>query len=175
MPVTGPDLRAVDDEMIALDTRLGAQAGQIRAGVRFGEALAPDHFTLENFRQVKTLLVLRPAGDEGRAGVIERDETQVIVGRVGARILLVPDQLAGERQSEPAVLHGPRDARPAALELPALPRQIEAAHGLAGMRPALPDHIVAQPRTGLIAEGHVLSRELQVHYPSVSRRPRPVE
>jgi hypothetical protein len=93
----------------------------------------------------------------------------------GARILLVPDQLAGERQSEPAVLHGPRDARPAALELPALPRQIEAAHGLAGMRPTFPDQIVAQPRTGLIAEGHVLSREMQVHYPSVSRRPRPVE
>src|ERR1700722_1288423 len=175
MTMTGPNLRAVDDEMIALDTRLGTQAGQIRAGVRFGEALAPDHFTPENFQQVKALLVIRPAGDERGAGMIERDETQVIVGRVGARILLVPDQLAGERQPEPAVLHGPRDARPAALELPALPRQIEAAHGLAGMRATFPDQIVAQPRTGLIAEGHVLSREMQVHYPSVSGRPRPVE
>src|ERR1700674_3231170 len=123
MSVTGPDLRAVDDEMITLNTRVGTQAGQIRAGVRFGEALAPDHFTLENLQQVKALLLLRPAGNEGGAGVIERDETQVIVGRVGARILLVPDQLAGERQPESAVLRGPRDARPAALELPALPRQ----------------------------------------------------
>src|ERR1700688_3361493 len=99
---------------------------------------------------MQALLILRAAGDEGGARVIERDETQVIVGRVGARILLMPDQLAGERQPEPAVLHGPRDSRPAALELPALPRQIEAAHGLAGMRPTFPDQIVAQPRTGLI-------------------------
>src|ERR1700688_3514987 len=124
---------------------------------------------------MQALLILRAAGDEGGARVIERDEAQVIVGRVGARVLLVPDQLAGERQPKSAIFRGPRNARPSALELPALPCKIEAAHGLAGMRPAFPDQIIAQPRTGLIAEDHVLSREMQVHYPSVSRRPRPVE
>src|SRR6266850_6067653 len=175
MPVTGPYFRAVDDQMIALDTRLGAQTGQIRAGIRFGEALAPDHIAPENPRQMQALLVFRAAGDEGGAGMIERDEAQVIIGRVGARILLVPDQLAGERQSQATVLDRPRDARPATLELLALPCKIEAAHRLAGMRPAFPDHIVSQPRAGLIAEDHILPREMQVHYPSVSRRPEPAE
>jgi hypothetical protein len=42
------------------------------------------------------------------------------------------------------------------------------------MRPAFPDQIIAQPCAGLIAEDHVLSREMQVHYPSVSGRSGPL-
>jgi hypothetical protein len=38
-----PDLRAVHDELVALDATRGAQAAEIRAGVGLGETLAPDH------------------------------------------------------------------------------------------------------------------------------------
>ena len=42
-PVAGPDLAPVDDILVAVTDRRGAQMGQIRAELRLGEALAP-HF-----------------------------------------------------------------------------------------------------------------------------------
>ena len=38
----GPDLRAVDDVVIAVEHGLGLQAREVGAGVRLGVALAPD-------------------------------------------------------------------------------------------------------------------------------------
>ena len=52
----GPDLLAIDDEVIAVVFGASAQRRQIRAGTRFRIALAPPHFAASDFRQVAGLL-----------------------------------------------------------------------------------------------------------------------
>src|SRR5277367_2775717 len=117
MTVTGPNLRSIDDQVTIFEARLSPQAGKIRARVRLGKPLTPDHLAAENLGQMKALLVFVTSGDDGRAGGVQRDEAQVIVRSVGARILLVPDQLARKRQPQAAIFDGPGYSRPDALEL----------------------------------------------------------
>ncbi len=88
----GPGLLAVDDEMIAVQHRLGAQAGEVGAGVRLGVALAPDMLAGENLRQVVGLLFLGAVLDQQRP---DHDDAHVrgAADAVQLKLLHEDDQL----------------------------------------------------------------------------------
>src|SRR5215469_7821504 len=54
----GPNLLPIDDEFVAREFRPRAQRRQVRARPRFGIALAPNLFSIEDFGQVALLLLL---------------------------------------------------------------------------------------------------------------------
>src|ERR1700761_9460228 len=114
--------------MIAVDACASFQASEIRSGVRFGETLAPDGLAAEDASQMLPLLRFRAAGNDGRPGMVECDEAQVIVRCIRTRVFLIPDQLTCERKSETAILLWPRNACPAAFILSLLPGEVEFAH-----------------------------------------------
>src|SRR5204863_9405285 len=125
--VAGPDLLPGDDQVIAVDDRARLQARQVGARVRLRETLAPDDVAAEDARQAVRLLGLAAAGDQGRARVAQADERGRDLGRAGARVLLVPDELLHERRAPAAELLRPRHAGPARVEQPSLPRERELA------------------------------------------------
>ncbi len=72
------------------------------------------------------LLLVRTAGDQGRACVVEPDEGGVERGgRLSPGVLLEPDDLLEHRQAAAAQLFRPGDPGPAAFGLPLLPGEDE--------------------------------------------------
>jgi len=65
--VGGPDLRAVDDVVVAVGHRGGGQARQVGAGAGLGIALAPPVLAAADARQVLRLLRFGAEGDQHRA------------------------------------------------------------------------------------------------------------
>ena len=63
----GPDLLAGDHILIAFANSARAQGREIRAGIRFGIALAPDLFTRQGARQVIGLLLCGAVTHQHRA------------------------------------------------------------------------------------------------------------
>ena len=112
MRARGPHLLAVDDEMVAVVDRAGAQAGQIGAGARLGIALAPDLVGAEDLRQVARFLLLGAPMDQGRAQKVEAALARQD-RRAGAEIFLVEDHLLHKAGAAPAIFLGPGDADPA--------------------------------------------------------------
>src|SRR5207302_3481434 len=100
------------------------QARQVGARVRLRETLAPDHLAAQDGREMRRLLLLRPARDERRPGVVEPDKERRDIGRARARVLLAPDELLHERRAAAAVFARPRDAGPAAVVHAPLPGPI---------------------------------------------------
>src|SRR5262249_17517184 len=100
----------------------GAQRGQIGAGARLGEALAPDLVGGEDALEVPALVLLRAVRDQhrpthGEACQVDRH------GRLGTRHLLLEDDLLEWLRRAAAVLRGrrkPAPARPVALFRPGL-------------------------------------------------------
>src|SRR5690606_17760083 len=111
----------------------GADCGEIGTGAGFRKALAPDRFALEDERQVKCLLFVGRPGDQGRPGMLQRDEEDVVavLGRSGAGTFLIPDKLSRDGQAAATIGLGPGDVAPAALVLPAAPGNVEVALRLA--------------------------------------------
>ena len=62
----GPDLLAGDAPAAVDPGGLGRQTGQVRAGARLGEQLAPDHLAAEGRRQEPLLLLLGAERDDRR-------------------------------------------------------------------------------------------------------------
>ena len=67
LPEGGPGLLAVDDELVAVADRGGAQRGEVGAGVGLGEALAPPDVEVRGLRQEALLLLLRAERRDHRA------------------------------------------------------------------------------------------------------------
>ena len=141
-----PHLDARHDDVVAVDDATGREGREIGAGVRLGEALTPERFPGQDPRQMVGLLLVRPAGDQRRPRMHQRDVRRVdVVRRVRPRQLLVPDHLLEGAQAAAAVLLRPGDARPAVLvELP-LPCAIEVGRGAASRRPRRLRDIGLQP------------------------------
>src|SRR6266516_4182653 len=99
----GPYLLPADDQEVALDSGARLEARQVGARVRLREALAPDHLAAQDRREMRRLLLLAAARDEGRTGVVQADEERRDVGRAGARVLLAPDELLHERRAAAAM------------------------------------------------------------------------
>ena len=119
--VRRPDLLAVDDEAVAVEPGRGPDAGEVGAGTRLGEPLAPDLVRREERLQVALLLRVGAARDDRRAGHPEADHAEVR-RRLGARFLLEVDRLEPRREPPPSELLRPRDPDPAAVVERAAPR-----------------------------------------------------
>jgi hypothetical protein len=148
--------------MIAVDPSASAQAPKVRPRVGLGKTLTPDDFALQDPRKMVLLLGLGPIRHNGGTRMIQRDEAQVMVGRVRASVFLVPDKLAGEREPEPPIFLRPGDAGPAGVMLKRLPGQVVCAGGRSGVGPPLSRDVFMQPVTRLGAKCDVFGREVQV-------------
>src|SRR4029077_21048169 len=98
-------LVAVDDVVITIPHRLGADSGEVGAGARLRIALAPPVFTRENPRQKFLLLRVAPERVNHRAdhGDAERQWRQ----RSGTRGLLFEDKTLRDRPARPAIFLRP--------------------------------------------------------------------
>ena len=112
MRARGPHFLTVDQEMVALVDRAGAQAGEVGAGARLGIALAPDLVAGQDFRQIALFLFLAAPVDQRRAEQVHADRAGQD-RRAGAEILLVEDNLLHEAGAAPAIVLRPGDADPA--------------------------------------------------------------
>jgi len=87
----GPDLLAVDEEVVALLAGAGLQRGEVGAGARLGIALAPDHLAADGRRDIGPLLLLAAGLEQGRHQ--HRDALARQAGReAGPRELLGDDE-----------------------------------------------------------------------------------
>ncbi len=67
MPQRGPHLLTVNHEFVAIQRRTGVERGQIRAGARFGEALAPDLLAGQDFLDETALLLFGAVLENSRS------------------------------------------------------------------------------------------------------------
>ena len=148
--------------MIAVDSGASPQACQVGSRVGLGKALTPDDFAFQDARKMVLLLGMGSIRHDGRTRMVQRDETQVIVGGIRAGVFLVPDELPGQRKAKATIFCRPGDAGPAGVMLKRLPGQVVRAGGGSGMRPSLSRNMFAQPVTRLGAECDVFGREVQV-------------
>ncbi|MEZ5502268.1 MAG: hypothetical protein R3E50_06275 [Halioglobus sp.] len=162
-----PDLLAVDDEMVAVLNGTAAQGGQVRAGVRFGKALAPDIVPASHARQERAFLLLGTPGHDGRGDVGQPDG---IEGgrRIRAVHLLGEHHLLHHAGAASAVFGRPGDRRVAGVRQCAVPaaqgidlrRRERAAIALAAqfigevLLQPLPDLAAKRQRLGWIAVIH---------------------
>src|SRR5262249_36855991 len=117
----GPGLVAVDDVVVTISNRLGADGGEVRAGARLGITLAPPVLAGEDARQKLLLLPVAAEGVDDRAdhGDAERERWQ----RTRPSGLLLEDEPAGDRPAGAAIFPGPERRDPALLVQDAMPKQ----------------------------------------------------
>src|SRR5438034_5526290 len=166
----GPYLLPADDQEVALDSGARLEARQVGARVRLREALAPDHLAAQDRREMRRLLLLAAARDEGRTGVAQAAEERRDVGRAGARVLLAPDELLHERRAAAAVRPRPRDARPAAVVHAPLPGLVVRGARAELRRARRARHVRLEPGACLGAEGFLGRAEAEVHGALLGRR-----
>ncbi len=113
VPAGGPDLLAVDDEVVAVTDGPGLEGRKVGAGAGLAIALAPDHVAAEYLGQVLLLLLFGAVNDEGRACEAGRDAA----GAWRARFceLAVEDELLHHAHACAAVLLRPGGGNPAPL------------------------------------------------------------
>ena len=106
-----PGLLAVDDPVVAVQHRLGAQGGEVGAGAGLAVALAPDVLAGEDAGEEALLLRLRAVADQQRA---EHDDAMVRrAGDAVALVFLHQDELLGGGQAHAAMLARPGGGEPA--------------------------------------------------------------
>src|SRR5262249_26413731 len=117
----GPGLVAVDDIMIAVTHRLGADRSEIGARARLGKALAPPLLAGENAWQKLLLLglVAERINDWADHGDAERQRRQ----RACARRFLLEDEALGDRPARTAMFLGPEWRDPALLVEDTMPEE----------------------------------------------------
>ena len=108
----GEDLLPVDDVLVAVANRGGAQRRQVGARLRLGVADREVHLTGEDRGQELLLLRFAAVHLQGRADGLQRHRRQRHVGAVG---LVDEDLLLDRAEAEAAELLGPADAELAVL------------------------------------------------------------
>src|SRR5690606_7795094 len=161
----GPEVLAVDDEVVAVDLGAALQAGEVGAGVRFGVELAPKFLAREDILQIALLLLLGAVVDQRRAD--DADAESVDAGRgVDARHLLGHNGLLHGSRVAAAVLLRPAHTDEAGVVELAVPLA-----ALLDRADALAWHVRLQPAANLLAEGFVFGRIAEIHRGPSSRRP----
>src|SRR5690606_3035468 len=165
----GPDLLAVDQEVVALVLGAGRKAGQVRAGAGFGEALAPPDLAGDDAGDVALLLLFGPVFQERRAEHHDAHAADRVVG-AGSGQFLDDDLRSGGVESAAAVLGRPGRHAPALLAHDLLPgearriglRLVEGARagGLALQRRR---EVLRDPVARLLAKGHEVDIGLRFH------------
>ena len=82
--------------------RPGADRGEVRAGVRLAEELAPELLGAQDRREEPELLVVGPVLEERRACEVDPDPPDEL-GSTGAGELLLHDEVGGGPESAAAV------------------------------------------------------------------------
>ncbi len=167
-----PDLLAVDDVLVAVPHRAGAQRREVRAGLGFREALAPHVLAPQDAREVERALFVGSFRDEGRARVHHAHEVDADVRGVGPRVLLQVHELLAHRKAPASERLRPVQARVARLRELALPRGVVgAARGPVARRwrRTVPGNLDCEPGPQLRAEPFVVVGVGQVHVVTVWR------
>ena len=166
----GPDFLTVDHEPVAVLDGARLKAGQIRAGVRLGEALAPHLVRVQDRREIASLLLVGAPVNERRADQIQAHVSRQHRSARGG-VLLVPDHALDQAGAAAAVFFRPRDADPTGgvhLRLP----EAASLEGFAVRRHAIVGGIVEaqlgrqmlhEPVAELLAKLLVPGRVLEVH------------
>ena len=160
---------------LILDAR--ASRGEVAAGVRLREPLAPDLLGAQDLRQVPLLLRVGPPRDDRRAGHPEADHAEVR-GRLGSRELFEEDRLMTVRRAGPAELLRPGEPGVSRLTEAAAPVAVgvlepAAASLLRGGGQVVRDelaHFLPERRlVGRVAEIHdsILTPYLTVKWPNM--------
>ena len=164
--VGGPDLAAGADQIITVVDGGHLQRCQIRAGLRFGVALAEEHLAGEDAGQEVILLFGCAEGDD-RVGhhVNSHGGQRRCPGEGG---LAAEDVMLGQRPIASAVLDRPRRRRPAAFVQDRLPGHAGLVIGVdAGHQPARLAQVVGQflvqEGPHFVAEFEIFRRPRQVH------------
>jgi hypothetical protein len=165
----GPDLLAVDDPRVAAPLGARLHVGEVRPRVGLRVPLAPERAPLAYRGEEAFLLRCGPEGDQRRAEQLLADVAEP-PGRPRARVLLVEDDLLGERRVAPAVLFRPAQARPAGYGELALPGAAEIRREVlvpgtpaAAERRESADEVRLEPRASLAAEPLVAWRPSKFH------------
>ena len=108
----GPDLLAVDQEVVALVLGAGLEGRKVRTRARLGEALAPLHVAAADQRDMLKLLVLGAVLQEGGAEHHHAHAADGVVGP-GAAEFLLDDPGLSRPKAAAAVLAGPGGGAPA--------------------------------------------------------------
>src|ERR1700693_6003722 len=102
MRARGPDFLAVDDPVVAIFFRAGAQAGDVGSAGGFGKQLTPDFFAGRERRQVFTFLVFTGKGHHGRpAHAVADDEHSAELAE--RALFLLPDHALDRGRTAPTV------------------------------------------------------------------------
>jgi hypothetical protein len=125
-----PDLLAVDDPLVAVPDRARRQAGDVGAGARLREQLAPDLLAGEQRAEVALLLLLAAVRDDRRRRHPVTDRVAVVRDRrTGGGEPLVDRLLQLRGLAETAVALGEVDPRETLVELRA-----QEGRGVGGLR-----------------------------------------
>ena len=170
-----PDLLAVDHVVVAVADGGGAQVGQVVAGVRLGEPLAPVVGGVEDRGEPPRLLLLGAPGDDHGADLPEPVGVEHARCAVLGHDLGVEDALHGGGVAA-AVLLGPVGCGPAALveeALPCRPAQLGllARERRVGVELLLFEEsrqVVVEPRPQFVGELLVLGGKCEVHGPRIA-------
>ena len=119
-PQRGPDLLAVQHEVIAVEDGAGAQRREVAAGAGLAEALAPELFGREHRRNVAPPLLLGAVVDQSRRQQPDAEEVGDLRS-VGPRQLFLEDRLLHLGGAAAAPLRRPVHSQVARLEELALP------------------------------------------------------
>ena len=115
-----PRLLTVDDPAVAVEHGRGAQRREVGAGVRFGEALAPDVVAAEHAGEERGLLFVGAVLDDRGRDVREAERVER-ARRVRAVHLLRVHDLFHHARAAPAPFLGPRDRGEARVGQRAVP------------------------------------------------------
>ena len=112
----GPHLLAVDDPLVAVEHRLGLQAGEVGAGAGLAEQLTPRLLAGDDVADVALDLLLGPVGGDRRRGEQQAEAARGAEGaelgdRVGDEHGVAARQAAGRRRSRAASVPTSRRGR----------------------------------------------------------------
>ena len=120
--VRGPDLRAIDDVVVAILDRAGLQPGEVRTGSGFAVSLAPPDFAARDFRNVLPALLRRAEFQQRWADHARPHAAAQGRPRMDALEFLVQHLRLLLRQAAAAVFRGPHGQRPPAIRHPVQPQ-----------------------------------------------------
>lgn len=110
----GPDLLAVDDEVVAVAYGAGLQRGEVAARARLRVTLAPDRLGAGDAGQVLALLLLAAVHDQRRSQHAHAETARAVIGRAVVAELFAEHHLLVDARAQAAVLLRPGGGDPAA-------------------------------------------------------------
>ena len=116
----GPDLLAVDHPVVAFRPCPGENAGNVRAGRRFAEHLAPDFLAIQTRPDAVRLVRFAAVGHQGGQAHAQADLEDAETAAKAA-LFLAHDQLLHRRAAQATQLSRPGDRCIAGSSLPGLP------------------------------------------------------